>query len=430
MANTAQKSLFFIKSPTFNLTAIDFLKKRDFTVHTESNLAEAISQIIELNPDYLFIPLDFPDAKIPALPPMLQKYVDSVIIPYVEESTKESIKKLENSGFKYKISPPLGGPAVERTILKIQKDLNIDVLTGALPSTKKKKYTTQEILNIKSQVFSEIQGAHEAPTPVASNKYQKQKDTIRKKNELLTKAQIKTLNQQDKVSLKSNYSQVLQKQLIEKISTLQTASKIHSQNVADLTQAHCLLIQSESWCGYLMLHTEHPVSFSEVQPLISHWLQSKFENIFEFDESDHFQVSIQLSVMQEWAQKRADFFDEFSTGPFKNHLFLIAVKPNDMKMTVDEDHELIQLRLDQIPTDSDLNLSLYLHLPENKKYIIYTPMNQKLSLSQKKRLIEKSVDKLFTPLDFEKEYKKIAVENQMQSILQAAHDSINDPDHE
>lgn len=430
MPNTAQKSLFFIKSPTLNLTAIDFLKKRDFSVYTESNLADAISQIIELNPDYLFIPLDFPDAKIPALPPMLQKYVDSVIIPYVEESTKESIKKLESSGFKYKIPPPLGGPAVERAILKIQKDLNIDVLTGNLPSTKKKKYTTQEILNIKSQVFSEIQESRDTPTPLASNKYQKQKEAIRKKNDLLTRAQIKTLNQQEKVSLKSNYAHELQKQLIEKISELQTAAKIHSQNTVDLTQAHCLLIQSENWCGYLMLHTEHPVSFSEVQPLISHWLQSKFKNIFEFDESDHFHVSIQLSVMQEWAQKRADFFDEFMTGEFKNHLFLIAVKPNDMKMTIDEDHELIQLKLDQIPTESDLNLSLYLHLPENKKYIIYTPMNQKLSLAQKKRLIEKSVDKLFTPLDFEKEYKKIAVENQMQSILQATEDSTNDSENE
>ena len=72
---------------------------------------------------------------------------------------------------------------------------------------------------------------------------------------------------------------------------------------------------------------------------------------------------------------------------------------------------MLEVPLDFVPSDQKIQLSLFLHLPDNKKYILYTPAEQILSAQQKRKLQEKHVEKLFTPMDFEKELHKLKAEH-------------------
>lgn len=408
MSNAVQKSLFFITSESAQTPVIEFLKKRDFLTASENKLSEALNKIIETQPDYLFIPIDHTDPKVTTLISIFEQYTSSTIVAYIENENKDSIKKIDSLHIAYKISTTLTGPAVERVIQKHQKDQQLATISKHLQS---KKLSVDEVSSIKTKALALFE---QDPNKIKLNL---QTEKIKRKNELLGKTKLENFNETKKPELANSFRDKLQTQLIQTLSQLTSTQEIKNENTS-LSEAHCLLVQSEHWCGYLLFYSDLDVQFTAILPLLIQWLQSIFTNLYPISNSDHFKVSLQKETFQDWAHSRADFATEFDLNSKKNYLYLIAIKPNEMMMNIDEENHLIQFRLEQIPTETDLNLTLYLHLPENKKYIIYTPLNQKLSIDQKKRLIDRNIDKLFTPFDFEQEFKKIVVENQVNQLIQ------------
>lgn len=408
MSNAVQKSLFFITSESTQTPVIEFLKKRDFLTASENQLSKALNKIIETQPDYLFISIDHADPKITTLISIFEQYTSSTIVAYIENENKDSIKKIDSLHIPYKISTTLTGPAVERVIQKHQKDQQLATISKHLQP---KKLSIDEVSYIKTKALALFE---QDPKKIKLNL---QKEQIKRKNELLSKTKLENFNDTKKTELANSFRDKLQTQLIQTLSQLTSTQEIKNENTS-LSEAYCLLVQSEHWCGYLIFYSDLDVQFTAILPILIQWLQSVFTNLYPINNSDHFKVSLQKETFQDWAHNRADFVTEFELNSKKNYLYLIAIKPNEMMMNIDEENHLIQFRLEQIPTETDLNLTLYLHLPENKKYIIYTPLNQKLSIDQKKRLIDRNIDKLFTPFDFEQEFKKIVVENQVNQLIQ------------
>lgn len=122
MENNDKRTLFFLKSPKHNLTAIEnFLKKRDFNVVSISDYKEAVGKVIPLNPDYIFMAWDHPQEQVMNLPKLLKQSCTSRIIPYINSSDKHQHRKLQSSGFDIKLFPPLSGPGIQRMIAKIEQ---------------------------------------------------------------------------------------------------------------------------------------------------------------------------------------------------------------------------------------------------------------------------------------------------------------------
>jgi len=120
---TSQKVLLFISHQPDNLkVATSFLKKRNFIVHVESEVKEAIVQVFELKPDFVFISWDHTDKKIQMLPKILAQSTASIIVPFINRNTKDAIFKIEQCPYTPKLYPPLSGPSVERLIMKSSKE--------------------------------------------------------------------------------------------------------------------------------------------------------------------------------------------------------------------------------------------------------------------------------------------------------------------
>lgn len=154
MAEGTEKTLFFIKSPIANITAIElFLKKRGFNVVSESDLKIAILQIMKTAPDYILISWDHPSERIAHLPKLILQSVMTTIIAYCSSNDKLQVRKLQGSGQPLKLFPPLSGPAIQRLISRLEKDKeasNTSSDTANKKSETQKNAATSNMIQVKS----------------------------------------------------------------------------------------------------------------------------------------------------------------------------------------------------------------------------------------------------------------------------------------
>lgn len=121
--DAAKKVLLFITHEPDSLkSVVTFLKKRGFDVHIESEIKESIVRVFEIKPDFIFLAWDHTDAKAQSLPKAFAQSTASIIVPYINKSTKDAIFKIDRCPYSPKIYPPISGPSVERVMLKTKKD--------------------------------------------------------------------------------------------------------------------------------------------------------------------------------------------------------------------------------------------------------------------------------------------------------------------
>ena len=176
----------------------------------------------------------------------------------------------------------------------------------------------------------------------------------------------------------------------------------------------CLIVQSESWCGYLLIASQLTINNQDYQIILQEWLQNQFVNMSDIDENDLFEVNLELTDdlhIKSWAQEKADYLELVDVDDQEVLVSFFSIDPKSLVLDANDTFEMLGVPLNITSTDKKSSLSLFLHLPDNKKFILYTPAQQILSSQQKIKLAEKSVEKLYTPLDFQKELNIMKAED-------------------
>lgn len=121
-------SILILKQKASSLRlAEQFLGNRGWTLYFANNLKGLIINLAQKQPQYLLLPVDFPHKKVLLLPQILAQAFPVKIIVYAENTTSASTGKLQEVKSDYRLYPPVSGPAIERMILKIQKDEELRV---------------------------------------------------------------------------------------------------------------------------------------------------------------------------------------------------------------------------------------------------------------------------------------------------------------
>lgn len=116
-------SILILKQKASSLRlAEQFLGNRGWSLYFANNLKGLIINLAQKQPQYMLLPVDFPHKKILLLPHILAQAFPVKIIVYAENTTSASTAKLQEVKSDYRLYPPVSGPAIERMILKIQKD--------------------------------------------------------------------------------------------------------------------------------------------------------------------------------------------------------------------------------------------------------------------------------------------------------------------
>lgn len=433
MSEHEKKTLFFVKSPEYKLTALEtYLKKRKYLVYIESDIKDALLLMIEVQPDFLFIALDHSNAKIASLPQIANQSILTHIIPFTHSSAREDMRKLDYSRFAHKIFPPMSGPAIERMIAKIERENMLEetsYLEKKLDKVKVEK-SKDEMRLIKSKAVENYELVKSTAT-IENEDIKKAKRSsfiiqkgvrsvqLKTKNDFFSQAKKTPMSDEKIANLHNEYETKIKLDLADMIETYQPEPLTGlppSENL--VKKAYCLLIQSEAWCGYLVTMSNLRIDAQVLEPIFKNWVAHYFKDLDEEDSSDFYEIDIKSTEFKSWIKSRSEYYEILNQNDSELAMGFIGIDPADLYIAYDDQNDLIGVPLDVIPVDTDLEFSLHLHLPENKKYLLYTPVNQKLSIHQKQRLLDKKIEKLFIPAEFEHEIRNIKVKGYLQALFE------------
>jgi hypothetical protein len=132
MSQPIAKTMLIVKSDANALKGVEqFLKNRDWNLISTHDMKKAIVSLVQLKPSFVLISVDHPSKKMAKFPKIVMSAFPTCVMMFAEKSTTSSFKALLDSGFEYRINPPLTGPAIERAVNKYLRDLeNADKQKG------------------------------------------------------------------------------------------------------------------------------------------------------------------------------------------------------------------------------------------------------------------------------------------------------------
>lgn len=431
MSDKPKTKLFFLKSSPNDLKNIEgYLSKRDFEIMSDSDLREGILKLISFEPTYVFLAWDHPNDKIMSMPKVINQSSAAIIIPYVSSPAKEHSRKLDISGFTHKLYPPVSGPSIMRLLSKIEKEAAAAEAND--PESKKLGAAAAISTNVTvrsgsgapdlDQFLKDIESGKKA-VPEEAKKLA-QTEALQKSQTKLKSLQLQSLDEKLKKLLQKKFEEEVRTQMLEVVQTSQESGApaiAADANGSSFRKLLCLIVQSSTWCGYLLVASQIEINNEDYKSLIQAWLQDQLVDLDEISNHDYFEVKLDImnySDLKTWVQEKSDYLEFIEID--KNEIFVsfFTLDPKYLIIELNDSHQMLEVPIDIIDVDRSIPFSLFIHLPENKKYLLYTLPHQSLLASQKQRLIDKSVQNLFTPIEFEAEFKKLKAEKYLNSSYQ------------
>ncbi len=124
MTVAEKKLIFIVKSQQASTNGFEtFLKNREWAVESTSDLKKALVGILTRPIYCILVTVDHKNSKCLRLPDIIRQTVKIPVILFGESFALPGTKGLRSSTHPYILFPPVSGPAIERMLLKIEKDL-------------------------------------------------------------------------------------------------------------------------------------------------------------------------------------------------------------------------------------------------------------------------------------------------------------------
>lgn len=430
MSEKPKTRLFFLKSQPHDLKTIEtYLSKRDYEVMSASDLREGILKLIPFEPTFVFIAWDHPNDKISSVPKVINQSSAAIVVPYSLSSAKEHTRKLDASGYAHKLYPPVSGPSIMRLISKIEKEL----LEEAKDPTKKRaslagspistNVTINSNSNLPEDLDQFLRDIESSDKQREEAKKAYQAELLKRNQAKLKSFQLQNLDEKLKKLLQDKFQNDVRAQMQEmtQSSNEGESGAIATAEPGSFRKLLCVIVQSATWCGYLLVASQIEINNDDYKTLIQAWLQDQLVDLNEISAHDYFEVKLDVgnySDLKNWVQEKSDYLEFIEID--KNEIFVsfFTLDPKYLILELNDNHEMVEVPIEIIDVDRAIPFSLFIHLPENKKYLLYTLPHQSLMMNQKQRLIDKAVVNLFTPIEFEAELKKLKAEKFLNSSYQ------------
>jgi hypothetical protein len=190
---------------------------------------------------------------------------------------------------------------------------------------------------------------------------------------------------------------------------------INSTNVA------CILIQSARFSGYLIcaMGADRKVDQSlmaSVQTRLVTFLKANGE---EMREDDVLGMRIQEVDFQDWALEQADFLRKSVHDGEEIAMAFFPATSVETQLEESISKKMLQMKLDELREDSPLEFDLYIYMPENNKYLLYTPQGTPIYGKQKNRLQSHGVTHMHLKKESLRDVKKYRAQNFLNDKITA-----------
>lgn len=456
MSDTVPKVLFFIKSPTANIAHVElFLKKRGFTVYSESNLKIALLEIFNVNPDYIFIATDHPTDSISNLPKIITQSLISNIIYYCTSNDKNQTRKLQqSSGQKNKLFPPLSGPAIQRLISKNEKENSTETSTlekNKSTGTSSNNATEQQIKKTAlrnkdlDNFIDNFVESERKPAEIYIDKGQRAKE-LRHNQSILNSSGVlylspvqdivsstqNKLSQSLKTKLNNSFTEQTEIQMAEMVETFSESSateeilRLKNKTLEAAKFGYCLIVEHLNWCGYLIVASEDIIEPASLDTILTTWLNENIRDSINSNTAESastevfttgFEVTLSDVSFEKFSEQFADYSKTIQINDHKTMISFFSQPPEAISLQIHDLHDMIQVLTEEIPVELPIPFDLHLYLPENKKFILYYKKDSSVANIQIDRLKEKKVSTLYTSLDYENAIRKFRAKARIQQMI-------------
>ncbi len=446
--NESPKAILILKSNPLALqSAEQFLRTRGWQIHSTVSLTDSVQILFGKKIDYFLICANHSQKKVKTFPRLLSQFQNLRIIAYTDIANTMNMAILQELGIPYQILPPVSGPAIERMIFRIEKDLfqlkdntKNNPLKGFLESlgTPNARKKVQEKLNLFFSNDNE-ENIPQLDTPELEiteqvESFAEYEERIRKHSAGEFAKELTSTGGTDKSypyladtngdkrshlpKSPTSFQQGIKYALDSSVK--QTTSPMPVQKIGRAQDCICLSVESENFRGFLVAVMGQNRRFDD-ELLMN--IQTK---LFEFlrneglmvSEDKPMEIKIRPVDFEDWALEKAEFLkksihdgNEVAMAFFPTE----KIAPNFGKS---EAIDMISIDIDDLATDVPVTFDVYVHLPANNKYILYTPKGGLFMNSQKERLKAKGVDKMHTKKESTQEIKKYHAENTLNNSIQ------------
>jgi hypothetical protein len=152
-----------------------------------------------------------------------------------------------------------------------------------------------------------------------------------------------------------------------------------------------------------------------VQSKLYDFLKAQGEKL---DEDGALEIKIKTVEFEDWALEQAEFLKKsIHNGDEVAMAFFPSKKTNlDLEQSVRED--MLQLSIDDLMGDLHVLFDVYIYLPANKKYILYTPKGGIFLANQKDRLKNKGIFHMHMKKEDIDSAKKYNVQNYLNNKIE------------
>jgi len=183
--------------------------------------------------------------------------------------------------------------------------------------------------------------------------------------------------------------------------------------IAEVGNVACILIQGPRFSGYLVcaMGKNRKVDnhlMAAIQQRLVLFLKANGEEIKDDEVID---MKIQEVDFQDWALEQADFLRKSQHDGEEIAMAFFPTGNLADKLEESTSHKMLQVHINELRDDTPLEFDLYIYMPENNKYLLYTPEGMPIYGKQKLRLQERGVTHMHLRKEAAQGVKKYRAQN-------------------
>ncbi|MGE5086519.1 MAG: hypothetical protein ACM3MG_09485 [Bacillota bacterium] len=166
--------------------------------------------------------------------------------------------------------------------------------------------------------------------------------------------------------------------------------------IKEASHVACILVESSRFSGYLIAATAKNQSIDQtfIEKVRSRLFRFLRENGEQIEDNESMPVKLKQVPFMDWALECADFLRKSIHDG--NEVALAFFPRPDLRAEIldSEDNEMAAINIHEFVADTAVEFNVYIHLPRNNRYVLYTPCGGTFFNAQKERLVSQGVSHL------------------------------------
>ncbi len=202
--------------------------------------------------------------------------------------------------------------------------------------------------------------------------------------------------------------------------TVQVNDGVVKQAIQDSSQVACIVVESEKFNGYLIAalgknrKMDGPF-VKAIQDRLFKFLKENGENVVD---KESLNLKIKKVEFEDWALEYAEFLKKSVHNGDEIAMAFFPIPNARTEVGESASATMASVKINEIEGDKQVEFNMYLYLPSNKKYILYTPKGGTFYTTQKGRLEEKGVKEVHMLKSEVNDLAKYKAQNYLNNLIE------------